>query len=63
MVLKKKKPLMSYWGTMKLMHNKALIRTKTAVTFFAKTRKKTAINFGPIAWRYVKQVIQRVDIL
>jgi len=27
-------------------------RTKGAVTFFAKTRKKTANNFCRLAWRY-----------
>ena len=37
-----------------LAFNKALKRTKTAVTFFAKKRKKAAINFGPLAKRYMK---------
>jgi len=31
--------------------NKQLKRTKYAVTFFAKTRKKTAIKFCPLAGR------------
>jgi len=39
---------------MNLKHNKTLKRTKTAVTFFAQTRKKTAINFGPLAKRYMQ---------
>jgi len=36
---------------MQIKANKQLKRTKTAVTFFAKTRKKAAINFGPLAGR------------
>jgi hypothetical protein len=32
-------------------------RTKGAVTFFAKTRKKTARTFCRLAWRYVSGVI------
>jgi len=33
-------------------YNQLLKRTKYAVTFFAKTRKKTAIKFCPLAGRY-----------
>jgi len=34
-------------------HNQLLKRTKYAVTFFAKTRKKTAIIFSRLAGRYI----------
>jgi len=33
-------------------HNQKLKRTKYAVIFFAKTRKKTAIKFSRLAKRY-----------
>jgi len=35
------------------MYNQKLKRTKYAVTFFAKTRKKTAIKFSRLAKRYM----------
>jgi hypothetical protein len=38
--------------------NKKLKRTKYAVIFFAKTRKKTAIKFSRLAKRYMQVKIE-----